>query len=136
MFENHCSTSSWTVILGSSWVACTQGSNTGTRWAAVTWSVVSSRSVSLCREAICSIICCWRMLTSVRCFNSSSMRAGEGRSGRLCRTGGNKKNTTFKLTFWRGCLSVNLHAHACILHQCDGVKDHTTRGRQQKNTGG
>ncbi len=36
---------------------------------------------------ICSIICCWRMLTSVRCFHSSFMRAGEGRSGRLCRTG-------------------------------------------------
>ncbi len=50
--------------------------------------------------------------------------------------GKQKKNTKFKLTFWRGCLLVNLHAHACILHQCDGVKDHTTRGRQQKNTGG
>ncbi len=33
-------------------------------------------------------------------------------------------------------MSVNLHAHACILHQCDGVKDHTTSGLQQKNPGG
>ncbi len=31
---------------------------------------------------------------------------------------------------------MNLHAHARILHQCDGVKDHTTRGLQQKNPGG
>ncbi len=104
-----------------------RGSGTGTRWAAVTRSAVSSRSVSPWREAICSIICCWRMLTSVRCFSSSSIWAGEGWSGRLC-----TKKHKIKSTFWRGCLSVTLHAHARILHQCDGVKHHTTRGLQQK----
>ncbi len=29
-------------------------------------------------------------------------------------------------------MSVILHAHARILHQCDGVKDHTTRGLKKK----
>ncbi len=47
VFSNICkyaSTSSWTVIFGRSWVACTRGSGNGTRWraavqrAAISWS--------------------------------------------------------------------------------------------------
>ncbi len=68
--------SSWAVIFGRSWAAWTRGSGSGTRWAVVKRRVATSRSVSPCRVAICSTICCCLMLISVRCFRSSSM-AGE-----------------------------------------------------------
>ncbi len=58
-------------------MACTRGSGSGTRWAAAVRSAAISHSDSPWRAAMCSTICCWRMLTSVRCFSSSSMSGEE-----------------------------------------------------------
>ncbi len=58
-------------------MACTRGSGSGTRWAAAVRSAAISRSDSPWRAAMCSTICCWRMLTSVRCFSNSSMSGEE-----------------------------------------------------------
>ncbi len=127
VFSNTCrnaSTSSWGVIFGSSLVACARASGCGTCGAAVAWRAASSCSVRPCRVARCSTICCWRMLTSVRCFQSSSISL-KGRSTHLWqRRGKNKsrKRDENSQRMWC-CLPVILHWHARILH-------HLSRGEE------
>ncbi len=85
-------------------------------------------SLSPWRAAMCSTICCCRMLTSVRCFNSSSMAGEESPPESINKnekTQGKKKKE--KISSW--CTwgrTVILQSHARILHQCGGLKNHTT----------
>ncbi len=127
VFSNTCknaSTSSWGVIFGSSLVACARASGSGTHGAAAAaWRAASSCSVCPCRVARCSTICCWRMLTSVRCFRSSSI-SGKGRSAHLWQRRGEKNpgGDENSQRMWC-CLSVILHWLARILH-------HLSRGEE------
>ncbi len=122
------SASSWPVIFGNSWAACTRGSDGGTRGAVAVRRAATSLSVSPWRAAMCSTICCCRMLTSVRCFNSSSMAGEELPPESINKNektqGKKKKEKICSWCTWGG--PVILQSHARILHQCGGLKNHTT----------